>query len=197
MNNAARVDGDDYPKFGSIPRLFRRVIITEKLDGTNALVEVQEDGTVRAGSRTRWITPGKTTDNYGFAAWVDENKDELRKLGVGRHYGEWWGKGIQCGYGLDERRFSLFNVSRWNFNFAKPEHIPVAIPACCHVAPVLGYRDTFHTSDAHAALEYLKEWGSVAAPGFMKPEGIVVFHENSGHLYKVTLDGNDGHKSAA
>jgi len=191
MEEAAAVA--PYPKFSPIPRLFRPIIITEKLDGTNGLVEISEDGTVRAGSRNRWITPGKTTDNYGFAAWVRDNEEELRKLGVGRHYGEWWGQGIARGYGLSEKRWSLFNVSKWNQNFVTE---PIDMPACVHVVPVLGYLENFSTNDVEESLRYLETWGSVAAPGFMQPEGVVVFHEKGGHLYKVTL-GGDGHKGAA
>jgi hypothetical protein len=35
--------------------------------------------------------------------------------------------------------------------------------------------------------------GSVAAPGFMDPEGIIVYHQAARQLFKYTLDG-DGHK---
>src|SRR5687768_16084610 len=98
----------EFRPFGKIARLNRDVVVTEKIDGANALVAVGEDGTVRAGSRTRWIAPGD--DNFAFAAWVDKNIDALRGLGPGFHYGEWWGAGIQRRYGLTEKRFSLFNV---------------------------------------------------------------------------------------
>ncbi len=37
--------------------------------------------------------------------------------------------------------------------------------------------------------------GSVVSPGFMRPEGIVIFHVASGQIFKATLDG-DGHKGA-
>ena len=43
-------------------------------------------------------------------------------------------------------------------------------------------------------LNSLKTVGSVAAPGFMNPEGIVVYHTPSRNLYKMTLDKNDEHK---
>lgn len=39
--------------------------------------------------------------------------------------------------------------------------------------------------------------GSTAAPGFMKPEGIVVFHAASRNLYKVTLEKDDAPKGRA
>lgn len=35
--------------------------------------------------------------------------------------------------------------------------------------------------------------GSYAAPGFMNPKGVVVFHAANGTLFKKTL-GGDGHK---
>jgi hypothetical protein len=37
------------------------------------------------------------------------------------------------------------------------------------------------------ALKSLTENGSRAAPGFMNPEGIVIFHIASRHLFKKTL----------
>lgn len=103
----------DFKEFPKIPRLSRDMVITEKLDGTNACIYIGEDGEFLTGSRTRWITPGKQTDNYGFSQWAHSHKDELLKLGPGLHFGEWWGSGIQRKYGLSEKRFSLFAVHRW------------------------------------------------------------------------------------
>lgn len=37
----------------------------------------------------------------------------------------------------------------------------------------------------------LRDEGSVAAPGFMKPEGIVVFHVAAGVSFKKTLEKDD------
>lgn len=176
-----------FVEFPSIARLSRDMIVTEKIDGTNGIVHVAEDGIVMAGSRTRWITPEQ--DNFGFAAWVKAHEEELRLLGPGTHYGEWWGSGIQRGYGLQkgDKRFSLFNVSRWTDDVR---------PACCSVVPVL-LRWTFDTVKVDEALAALAANGSVAAPGFMRPEGVVVFHTKANALYKKTLDKNDGHKSAS
>ena len=50
-----------FEAFAKIPRFFRDVTISEKIDGTNAQVFVSEDGTVMAGSRSRWITRKRTT----------------------------------------------------------------------------------------------------------------------------------------
>lgn len=170
-----------FEAFPSIPRLKRGCVISEKIDGTNAQVYVPEDdGPILAGSRNRWTTI--EDDNYGFARWVADNTDELRKLGPGRHFGEWWGVGIQRRYGLTEKRFSLFNVGRWSSER----------PACCHVVPVL-YAGPFTTNAVDEQLAALEAGGSVAAPGFMQPEGLVVYVTAARALYKATL-GGDGHK---
>lgn len=196
MDNPPQTEVPFVP-FDSIPRLFRDMVITEKLDGTNALVEVCEDGRVLAGSRSRYITPEQ--DNYGFAKWVKANEDELRKgLGVGRHFGEWWGAGIQRRYNLTEKRFSLFNTGRWTspnntLDVADGDTRCIEVP-CCHVVPLL-YTGDFSTEKCGTILSRLDTLGSAAALGFMKPEGIVVYHPKSKQLFKATLDKNDGHKS--
>ena len=135
-----------------------------------------------AGSRTRWITP--QDDNYGFAKWVKEHAEELRRLGEGRHFGEWWGSGCQRGYGLvnGEKRFSLFNTGRWN-DLTPP-------PACCHVVPVL-YSGVFTSTAVDCALLALKEHGSAAAPGFMRPEGVVVYQSAGRVYFKKTIEKDD------
>jgi hypothetical protein len=166
--------------FGKIPRLKRTAVISEKIDGTNAQVYIGEDGQIRAGSRNRWLT--LDSDNFGFARWVHENAAELAKLGPGRHFGEWWGQGIQRRYGLDHKRFSLFQSTRWADDAIRP--------ACCHVVPVLWVGE-FNTDAVSTQIERLRTFGSVAAPGFMQPEGVVVFHTASGGLSKVTLEADE------
>jgi hypothetical protein len=165
----------EFESFPKIARLSRDMIVTEKIDGTNAQVHVLDDGSVLAGSRSRYITP--EDDNFGFARWVYDHADQLRELGPGRHFGEWWGSGIQRRYGIDEKRFSLFNVRRWRDGR----------PDCCHLVPVL-YEGPFATGIVDLYLEVLKKEGSQAAPGFMRPEGVVVFHVAGGHLYKKTIE---------
>lgn len=174
--SAAGAPLNEFVEFPKIPRLKRGCVISEKIDGTNAQIIVTDDGQVRAASRNRFITPDN--DNYGFAAWVEQHKDELLRLGPGRHYGEWWGAGIQRRYGMNEKVFSLFNVARYKKG---------APPECCRLVPVL-YQGDFTTTAVDAALEQLRTTGSVAAPGFMEPEGIVVYHAAANQLFKVTLD---------
>jgi RNA ligase-like protein len=173
----------EFEEFRKIPRLTREAVITEKLDGTNAQVCISEDGSIAFGSRSRWLTI--KDDNFGFARWAEDNKDELLKLGVGRHFGEWWGSGIQRGYGLKEKRFSLFNVSKWSDDAVRP--------ACCSVVPVL-YQGMFDTNTAIDCLNTLREKGSAASPGFMKPEGIIIYHTQGNLYFKKTLDKDDEYK---
>jgi len=172
---------EQFIAFNKIPRLSRECIITEKIDGTNAQIYIYQDVdgnfNLQAASRTRYITV--ENDNFGFAKWCEENKQELLKLGLGRHYGEWWGEGIQRQYGIKGRRFSLFNIKRWTDN---PE-----IPKCCHVVPVLD-RCEFDTEFIYSALYKLESEGSVACPGFMRPEGVVIFHTASGQLFKKLIE---------
>ncbi len=168
---------NDFIPFPKIPRLNRECVITEKIDGTNARICITDDVTIYAGSRNRWISP--LDDNYGFAAWVFERKDDLiADLGAGNHFGEWWGAGIQRSYGLKEKRFSLFNTSRWGGDNPTPRH--------CHVVPVL-YRGPFLTSAASECIERLKVMGSAAAPGHMTPEGIIVYHTAGNVFFKATI----------
>ena len=173
-----------FESFGKIGRLSREVIITEKIDGTNAQIIIGEDGSFATASRTRLITP--TDDNYGFSKWAHDHKDELMTLGPGRHFGEWWGQGIQRNYSQPVKRFSLFNVSRWADGGKDADKRPV----CVGVVPLL-WRGDFDTNAIKGVLHNLEKGGSIAAPGFMKPEGIVIFHTANGVLFKKTLEDDD------
>lgn len=191
----------EFTPFPKIARWNRDTIITEKIDGTNAQIYIQEavedsDHNLQhcirwenhigiwAGSRNRWLHPGGG-DNYGFASWVLEHAEELLKLGPGRHFGEWWGNGIQRGYGLDERRFSLFDVVRWQGN---PD-----LPKCCHVVPLLGvYRSMPNNFIVQGWVDELRKSGSRLAT--WPAEGIVIHHTQSRQSFKVTLDNDDAGK---
>lgn len=99
-----------------------------KLDGTNAAVHVKCNGEVLAQSRERMITPGKNTDNFGFATWVKENEESFKKLlpvdnkfitkdGLVLDdiviFGERCGNAIQnrCSISkIDKKIFAIFNI---------------------------------------------------------------------------------------
>ena len=168
-----------FQPFPKITRVTASVTITEKIDGTNAAIIIDDDGNVSAQSRSRLIFPTKHDDNYGFAVWVANHADELREgLGVGHHYGEWWGQGIQRNYGLDHKRFSLFNVGRWTVD---------TTPSCCHVVPILASGIEWDDRIRRSIDTYLRDGGSVAAPGFMRSEGYIVYFANGMYL-KRPLD---------
>lgn len=198
-----------FEPFEKISRLSRPIIITEKLDGSNGQIFIQtheeykaendvefgegncgsepgiitEDFIIRVGSRKRWLGPAKSEDHFGFYKWAHEHVDELcLDLGPGRHFGEWWGQGIQRGYGLEEKRFSLFNTHRWNSSNT---------PNCVHVVPIVGECPVFDTGAIELALSILKVEGSRAAPGFMQPEGVVIYHPHGNVLMKKTFKGDE------
>lgn len=204
----------EFTPFPKIPRLNRDIIITEKIDGTNAAIVIEQelgdsvqpgvllsDGewkgfVVRAQSRSRFISPEK--DNHGFARWVFNNADALAMaLGPGIHFGEWWGSSIQDTYkGIEGKRFSLFNVTRWkdlSYNIDGVQVRPVPV---IYEGPWFAPREIAMCEDGRPmwAPDYatlvLTTGGSIAAPGF-KAEGIVVFHTASGHLFKVTLENDE------
>lgn len=196
-----------FEKWKSIPRLNKEVIVTEKIDGTNAQIHIvdkklaqfevldwnelyhsvlvertlaEKDGLLMfAGSRSRYLTIDN--DNFGFAKWVSDNADDLFRLGPGRHYGEWWGLGIQRGYGLSERRLSMFNP-KWEGEG----------PVCVTSAPIVPVESLSLSGAAEEAMCYLKRRGSIAAPGFMDPEGIVVYHTAANQMFKQTFDFDEG-----
>lgn len=185
----------NFIKWPKIPRLKNEVFhISEKIDGTNACIVIERspaidfDSTtpiatlwkngigfnVGAQSRTRLITP--EDDNYGFAGWVQTNAEQLLEdLGEGHHFGEWWGQGIQRGYDLKEKRFSLFNPTKQSFICSN-----VPIIASC---PPVGLVEVIEIT-----ANQLKTEGSKAAPGYMKPEGLVIYGEQSHVYWKVILD---------
>jgi len=214
-----------YPGFPKIPRFNRDVSISEKLDGTNALIEIKvhmfgthaavdpvdgetvvllnedlgEDGlpkfeyTIRAGSRNRWISTAR--DNAGFAKYVFDNRfDLVQTLREGRHYGEWWGQGIQRNYGLKEKRLSLFNTFRWS-------HLDGTQVKGLYVVPEL-YRGPMYSAVIEHnfvkdVLDNLRETGSVAAPGFMNPEGVIIYHEAAKQYFKATTVDDEKPKGQA
>jgi hypothetical protein len=189
----------EFVPFQKIPRLSRDIVITEKIDGTNGVIyipDVVEQTTlgyprILAGSRNKWVEPGKQ-DNMGFATWAVLNADTLiEALGPGVHRGEWYGLGIQRGYGLDHKRFALFN----------PKHYAVAETArsvfglALYTVPVL-YDGPFFMEEVELALGGLRDFGSAAVPGFMDPEGVIVFHTAGRNLFKRTIKGDEKPKGS-
>lgn len=172
-------------EFKPFPKISREVTVrvTQKIHGTNAQIVVSDDGTVRAGSRNRWITPEH--DNYGFAAWVHDNSDALPQLlGRGTHYGEWAGPGINSGEGLSKRTLVLFDCWRYPSLDIEPHGLPLrTVPllfeAVCRI-------DDLPFAPITACINDLRANGSKLVPGFMRPEGVVV--QIGDRRYKYTYE---------
>lgn len=208
----------EFKGWPKIPRLSKSLmVITEKIDGTNAavgimrltaemrdhpdlsspavkIIELEDSDTlpheymVYAQSRKRIISP--FDDNFGFAKWVADNaKTLVWDLGPGLHFGEWWGLGIQRGYGLSKKYFSLFNSLRW---LEPPRYFETPNMIC---VPELR-RHTFDTEVIRQEFTNLGKYGSEAVPGWTQPEGIVIHVPDFNASWKMTYEG-DNHKSIA
>ena len=192
------LEPEAFEPFSKTPRLNRNIIVSEKLDGMNGQIYITEENDLYIGSRSKWLCA--TDDCKGFANWVLAHRNEIMTLGPGRHFGEWWGQGLGRKYGLKEKRFSLFNTRRWALHGTEPKVIgPMGrtqdiLPACCSLVPVL-YDGPFSEVAIKSCLAQLREQGSLAAPGFDDPEGIIVFHEGANLGFKVTLKGDESPKS--
>jgi hypothetical protein len=201
----------EFKSWPSIPRLSKeKVTVTEKIDGSNSCVRIRPfnidddranqvdtvsiDGdqyTIWAQSRKRLLQPVKEKDNFGFARWVYDNAHSLvGVLGSGDHYGEWWGLGIQRGYGLKEKRFSLFNAPRWYETLHHTEARSEI--ANLYIVPTL-FAGQFYDLDVTGLRDDLDQNGSKAVSGF-KSEGMVVYLRELNASYKVLLENNDIHK---
>ena len=163
------------------------MVITQKIHGSNAQIYIEKNDNgqyqigenkynVLVGSRNRWITP--ESDNFGFAQFVYSNVIEIiEKLGVGKHFGEWAGPGINSGEGLSEKTFVLFDHHKF------PSDRP--LPARMVVVPVL-YKGKLDANKVDEVMEDLKLNGSKLVKGFMRPEGVVI--EIAGNKFKQVFE---------
>lgn len=178
-----------FREFNKIARWSRDVIVTEKIDGTNGCIIIEEGVVTGVQSRNKLITVDD--DNFGFAKWVDCNKDTIVSiLGNGYHFGEWWGSGIQRGYNMKTKYFSLFNVSRWDNLKTDPLAQSIGLSS----VPIL-WQGGIDDMLIENIMIRLKQKGSIAAPGFMNPEGVVIYHTAGNCLFKKTFDKDSTGKS--
>lgn len=218
LTDGGRLEFQAWPK---TPRYYREIVVTEKIDGTNGAVCIErfpygefagtstppeatlvvgtqldqfgnpvDEYLVVAQSRKRIATPDN--DNAGFARWVWDNAGRLvDDLGPGRHFGEWWGSGIQRNYGQSEKRFSLFNTAKWNELLVKNFRTPRL-----GVVPVLYFGPHDQESIEDCLTDLADEGSYVAADGWTgKAEGVCIFHTASNQVYKVTLENDETPKS--
>lgn len=222
----------EFRPFPKIARLRRPIIVTEKIDGTNGAIRIEpvdvdsdasagdplwqdpnllrvvmdeegEQAALYAQSRRRLIAPGKSTDNHGFAAWVRHYAAPLAAiLGPGLHFGEWYGRGIQRGYGIEKEEghngkfFALFNVGRWQDKNHNDLVTFGAVPGLTTV-PWLAEASTLGAGAVDTALRLLDRSGSYATgtgPRHEPAEGVVVYHAHSNTLFKQTFENDEAGK---
>lgn len=179
------VEFKEWPK---IPRGSAfNVSITEKIDGTNGCVIIEGGEVVGAQSRNKLIYPEGTEgqekgcDNSGFASWVRDNKEDLKSLGDGYHYGEWAGPAIQKNpHNLEEKTFFLFNNERWAEN--------PSTPACCSVVPLLYNGE----ADKDTIQKVMNELFTSARDNHYEPEGVVAYWRSFRKCTKHTFKSQEG-----
>jgi hypothetical protein len=188
------LDPEKFRSWGSTERFHKGLFITEKIDGTNGCIAVGY-GKVVAQSRKRSISPDN--DNHGFAAWVHENAGVLEDtLGIGYHYGEWYGTGIQGNpLGIEGRSFGLFNAWHWG----RIENLQTLrmVPGLT-VVPTL-FDGTQAEADIWTIPDIvmdLKRNGSMVwgADKAAKAEGVIVWHRGTNTRYKILIENDSQHK---
>ena len=178
------------------------VMVTEKIDGTNACIVFEEDGTMFVQSRNRIITPSQ--DNAGFAKWAQQHRDELfHILGTGRHYGEWWGKGIGRKYDMQHNVFSLFNVNKFykteadGLDSMSTRAGETSIDEQISAVPKVYYGD-YGSIEMVNAIENLRLGASLAAKEhgitYANPEGVCIYFREFDKVAKLVFAHPGKHK---
>ena len=99
-------------------------------------------------------------------------------LGEGRHFGEWFGQGIQRTYGMKRKMFALFNTTRWMDKEFETDGV-IVVPEL--------YRGPIDNRIIELTMRNLKENGSFVTP-FDRPEGIVIYHTAARTMFKKTFE---------
>jgi hypothetical protein len=71
----------------------------------------------------------------------------------------------------------------------------LALPAGVDTVPIL-YEGPFDLMKVDQHVERLRVFGSIAAPGYADPEGVVVYHCAAKTLFKRTILGDESPKGA-
>ena len=220
----AKVEFAPWPK---IARLNREIIVTEKIDGTNAAIVITPEDDLDhidifepepgVSNRRVFYDPlpielsdgfavhvqsrkrfiAPGDDNYGFATWVSKHARDLVRT---------LGPGTHYGewWGQKiQRGYGLDHkvFSLFNTSRWKREAILEAGIDGLDVVPVL-YQGPFSEFAIRSSLDDLEHWGSLAAEQRgaqtkREAEGVVVFHTAANSAFKVTLKGDEAPKGAA
>lgn len=199
---APKGEFEAWPKTLHVDKVLGKVIVTEKIDGTNACLFFYPNGEMFVQSRNRIITPDQ--DNAGFAKWAYRNQKDLFYIfGPGRHYGEWWGHKIGRTYDMTYNVFSVFNNGRFykteansNDSMSTRAHemgLGEEISAVPHIftgmygSPEMdGAIDAFSGGMSLAALEYGIEYPN--------PEGVCFYFREFDKVAKLVFAHPGKHK---
>lgn len=191
-----------WPKTKHLDKVLGSVMVTEKIDGTNACIVFDGDGEMFVQSRNRIITPAQ--DNAGFAVWAYRNQEELfHILGQGRHYGEWWGQHIQRRYDMKHNVFSVFNVNRFyktgpdGLDSASTRAASTSLDGYVTAVPQVYYGE-YGTEEMWDAIAPLRGGVSLAAAmqgvEFKDPEGVCFYFREFDKVAKLVFAHPGRHK---
>lgn len=171
----------EFTPWPKIPRIkSNEVTITEKIDGTNAAIIIQNGKLVGCQSRKRLITPDD--DNMGFARWAFDNKYFFEeRMCDGTHFGEWAGPGIQKNpHNLERKTFFLFNTFKWKDLYCVKDDLTVV--------PIL-YEGQFNDTIVYNTMVELKR---VADLNGYEPEGVIIYYHDLNTYQKATFKNPEG-----
>lgn len=157
-------------------------VVTEKIDGTNACIAIDEDGKLsHVQSRSRVLSV--ENDNHGLCKWATENKEEVELLGPGYHFGEWAGPKINRNrHQLTENKFYLFPTNKWLPRILSGDDSDYwPFPAGVQTVPLL-YSGTYSDGLMLELMDKLKNSREY------DPEGLVLFFPEMGGSLKFKFD---------
>lgn len=171
-----------WPKIGRYTN--NKIIISEKMDGTNGCFIIKNGEVVGCQSRNRLLSIND--DNMGFAKWVDQNKNTLKIFPDGYYYGEWCGPGIQKNpHNLDEKTFFMFPTGVTKFLDPLKNLLPTSTLKFVNILYSGVYTSTIVDKTMSELAANAKRKG-------YKPEGVVIYSISNNVFQKATFENPEG-----
>lgn len=215
----------EFKAWPKIARLNRDIVITEKLDGTNAAVIVEEHpfGTHAGGNAPKdgvaVLVLGPNMDEHDGLPAVEyvvgaQSRNRLitpEKDNAGFASWVWRNAGqlaniLGPGHHFGEwwgsgiqRNYGVAGGKKFFSLFNTGKWQPVFDPKTWDPIGLdvvpVLYEGPFSEEAVKACIGELRTFGSVVMP-YRNPEGVVVYHKASGQMFKVTLEGDEAPKSS-
>jgi hypothetical protein len=215
----------EFKAWPKIARLNRDIVITEKLDGTNAAVIVDEYpfGTHAGGNApeegvavlvlgpNRVEHDGLPAVEYVVGAQSRNRLITPEKDNAGFASWVWHNAGqlasiLGPGHHFGEwwgsgiqRNYGVTGGKKFFSLFNTAKWAPLQDSNLWGEIGMevvpILYEGPFSEEAVKACVDELRLWGSNAMP-FMNPEGVVIYHKASGQMFKVTLEGDEAPKSS-